>query len=355
MTITTLKNQIDHQRLQQAANWFALLADGDVSKQEQKDFELWLKSADNQQAWGFVDGVSQQFTNVRQSEYRNVALNALGSPEQIRYTRRSTLKLLSLLPISAFCAWGSYKYTPLGAKLGSSLQASFAGYINDYASDTGQIKHISLADNSHISLNTASAINVSFNDTLRLIDLVRGEILIDTAKDARPFEVQTTATRLRALGTRFSVRQFSDNAVQLSVFEGRVAIYRPNNESEIYPDTTQDWQGEQQAEHVVEAGQQIMISMSSATNIQTLPPTSTAQITWQQGLLLAEEITLAEFIEQVARYRTGYLGVSPEIAHLKIMGSFPIDDTDKTLAMLSKSLPIKINSITPWWVSLEPL
>ncbi|NRA85139.1 MAG: hypothetical protein HRU22_15620 [Gammaproteobacteria bacterium] len=40
-----------------------------------------------------------------------------------------------------------------------------------------------------------------------------------------------SGARLRALGTRFNVRQFSDNQVQLSVFEDRVAVYQTTDQA----------------------------------------------------------------------------------------------------------------------------
>ncbi len=341
MPNSSLTNKIEHQRLQQAASWFALLADGNASRQEHSDFELWLRSKENQQAWSVVDGVSQQFSNIRHSDHHSEALNSLGSPEKIRQARRSTLKLLSLLPISAFSAWSTYKYTPLGP----ILQASLANYVHDYATDIGKISHVTLLDKTQVSLNTASAINVKFNQYLRLIDLARGEIFIDTAKDIRPFEIQTPTARLRALGTRFNVRLLDNDNVQLTVLTGRVAIYRPTNKQATH------WQDESQAEQVVEVGQQVIIS---AHSVKLLDKKNVQRIGWHQGLLLADEITLAEFIDQLGRYRKGYLAVSPDIAHLRIMGSFPLNNTDKALAMLSNSLPVKVNNILPWWVSLEP-
>ena len=336
MTTQRALEQLDHQRLQQAAQWFAVFAGGEVSRQEHSDFELWLQSKDNQQAWGFVDGVSQQFAGIRHSEHRSEALNALGSPEKSRQARRDTLKLLSLLPMAGLLGWSSFKYTELGPR----VQAQFA----DYATEIGKIEHYTLADNSRVSLNTASAINVHYGQYLRLIDLVRGEVLIDTGKDPRHFEVNTGVARLRALGTRFSVRQLDDNRVQLSVFDGRVAIYREKNGQKNRPI-------EQFAEQIVSAGQQVMINRDT---IENLAPTNDKHINWQRGLLLADDITLAEFVEQLARYRSGYLGVSPQVAQLRIMGTFPLDDTDKILAMVANSLPVEVNSITPWWVSIEP-
>jgi len=200
--ITAIKDN-DYQCLKQAAQWFAIFADGEVSDREQYEFTQWLESKDNQEAWRFVDGVSQKFTNVRDSEHHEEALTALGNTNSnLNKTRRNTLKLLSLLPFGVLFSWAGYKHT----RLGPVIQASLAGYVNDYASDIGEISHVDLADNSQISLNTASAINVKYNNKLRLINLVRGEILITTTKDERHFEVNTAVARLRALGTRFSVR-----------------------------------------------------------------------------------------------------------------------------------------------------
>lgn len=345
MTNTTAIKDNDYQCLKQAAQWFAIFADGEVSDKEQDEFTQWLESKDNQQAWSFVDGVSQQFTNVRDSEHHDEALTALGNTNtdlnsNLNKSRRNTLKLLSLLPFSVLFSWAGYKNT----RLGPVIQASLAGYVNDYATDIGEISHVNLADNSRVSLNTASAINVEYNNKLRLIDLVRGEILITTGKDERHFEVNTAVARLRALGTRFSVRHFSDNTVQLNVFEGSVAIYQGENCQNHMPNTQPNQQ------YIVKAGQQVMIEQN---NIHTSVPVSDTQSSWQQGLLFANEITLEAFVEQVARYRKGYLAVSPDVANLRIMGSFPLDDTDKILSMLSNSLPIKVYSPLPWWQTLE--
>ena len=49
-------------------------------------------------------------------------------------------------------------------------------------------------------------------------------MLVDTARDPRPFYVQTPQGRLQALGTRFSVRLERDLTF-LAVYQGSVAIH----------------------------------------------------------------------------------------------------------------------------------
>ena len=75
--------------------------------------------------------------------------------------------------------------------------------------------------------------------------------------------------------------------------------------------------------------------------------------TWQQKVLYAENISLADLIAELTLYRHGYLGVSPAIANRKVVGAFPLDDTDLALAMIAKTLNVSVKKLTPWWVSLE--
>ncbi|WZB74169.1 FecR domain-containing protein [Achromobacter insuavis] len=86
-----------------------------------------------------------------------------------------------------------------------------------------------LPDGSRVWLNTASAFNRDFQPGLRRLHLVAGEILIETGTDKdRPFVVDTAEGRLRALGTRFTVRQEAD-ATLLAVYQGAVEIRTARN------------------------------------------------------------------------------------------------------------------------------
>jgi len=64
-------------------------------------------------------------------------------------------------------------------------------------------------------------------------------------------------------------------------------------------------------------------------------------------------MSLGEVVKELRRYRNGYLGIAPEVAHLRVFGSFPLRDTDNTLSMLASALPIRIQRTLPWWVSIE--
>ncbi|EPJ2812639.1 iron dicitrate transport regulator FecR, partial [Pseudomonas putida] len=69
---------------------------------------------------------------------------------------------------------------------------------------------------------------------------------------------------------------------------------------------------------------------------------------------LANDISLGEFSEQLRAYLPGHLGVAPQVQALRVMGNFPANDPERTLAMLESALPIKVRKTLPWWYSIEP-
>jgi transmembrane sensor len=70
-------------------------------------------------------------------------------------------------------------------------------------------------------------------------------------------------------------------------------------------------------------------------------------------VLTAENMSLGQLVEELGRYRHGYLGCDPAVAQLPVMGAFPLDDSDQALRLLGAALPVKVQRLTPWWVSIE--
>lgn len=86
-------------------------------------------------------------------------------------------------------------------------------------------RSLQLDDGSHLQLNADTALDIRFDAKQRLIQLYRGEILIDTDRDParRPFIVDTGEGRVRALGTRFSVRQLAGRT-RVGVLQAAVQV-----------------------------------------------------------------------------------------------------------------------------------
>ncbi|WP_010490260.1 FecR domain-containing protein [Pseudomonas sp. S9] len=314
--------QSDFRVLEQAAEWFAVLASESVSDRQRKAWQLWLASNPaHQAAWHRVQQISGQFQALPAAQ-REPAHNALRAGVR---TRRQVLSSLLLLVG--------------GAGLGLTVSRKpVQAWMADQSSTTGQIRQLHLADGAQLWLNSNSSVDIDYSLDLRLLRLWQGELLVDSAPDiqqpARPLCVDTVDGRLQALGTRFSVRMQQAGTL-LSVFEGRVRITCA-----------------QGASKVVGAGQQAWFDRRQIGPISQVSPARNA---WQRGMLLADDRALGDFISELAEHVPGHLAVDPRIAGLHLVGAFPLNDPERIYAALEASLPIRVNRRWPWWITLEPV
>jgi len=313
---------IAHAVLEQAAQWFALLRSGEASSQQREEWQRWLaQHGSHRDAWQFVQMVSQRFELLQDDTLRQPAVAALRATRQ----RRRMLASLGVLAGAGLLGWTAWRETPLG-DMALAWQA-------EHRTATGEIRRIVLADGTEMWLNTASAVDTDFGGALRRVQLARGEILIQTGHgDARPFVVDTPHGRLRALGTRFTVRLDGD-ATYLGVYEGAVEAHSAGGPL-----------------RVVEAGQQTLLRSGA---IDPVAAVQAARQAWSRGVLLAEDITLAELVRELNRYRSGHLAVAPDVAQLRVLGGYPLRDPAKALAMLESALPVRVRSTLPWWTTIE--
>lgn len=317
---------LSHASLEQAAHWYVQLNDQQVDEQARLRWQAWLaQSGEHQTAWNYVERVGQRFAAL-QEDQPHAASQVLRNTRRTPLSRRQTIKSLLILGSGGVMGWGAWRQT--------SLPDVLARWTADLATGTGETRETLLSDGSRVWLNALSALNVRFDDRQRLLLLRCGEMYIDTGKDQRrPLLVHTTEGRLRALGTRFSVRQEAQRTV-LNVYQGAVEV-RPHLGSI----------------QVVEAGRQLVFTQ------HLIPPTTPAVASaeaWRRGLLLADNMPLGELIEALSRYRHGHLACDPAIAALPVMGSFALHDSEQTLQLLEAALPIRVERILPWWVSISP-
>lgn len=328
MTGNTPANAPSHQAMEQAAEWFALLRSGEASASDRESWQSWLDSNnDNRQAWHYVEIISQRFAPIQSSPDRQAAATAYQKANSGQLSRRQVLLGLAVMAGSGTLAWAGWNH--------NTLTDMALAWRADYRTGTGKRRELTLHDGTRIWLNAASAVNQHYSADLRRLHLLSGEIMIQTAADpARPFVVDTPQGRLHALGTRFSVR-LGETDTLMAVYEGAVEVKTAISGTS----------------NVVQAGQQARFTGSTLAEPQTADP---ARKAWAQGILIADHIPLDEVVQELRRHRSGHLGLAPELAQLTVFGSFPLDDTDRALAMLANVLPIRIQHTLPWWVSIEP-
>lgn len=316
----------DHATLQEAAEWFALLRSGEATEHDRAAWRDWLDAhIERREAWQFVEAVSRRFDAFQSRDERDAAIETLRSTRPTQVSRRGVLNALALAAGVGLLGLATWQH--------AGLRNRVLAWTADYHTGVGDVRAVTLADGTRIWLNTASAFDVDYSSDLRRLRLLAGEVLIDTAKDAaRPFVVDTRHGRLRALGTRFTVR-CDDRSILLSVSAGAVEIRTGDGLTQI-----------------VAAGRQRRFTDSWVGEEGTA---SAAAEGWINGVLLAEDIPLADLIAELQRYRHGHVSVAPAVASLRVIGGFPLRDPDKTLAMLEDTLPVRVRHTLPWWTVIE--
>ncbi|PHV25920.1 Fe2+-dicitrate sensor protein [Janthinobacterium sp. BJB426] len=307
--------------LQQAAEWFALLESDAAGEAERAKWQRWL-DADPMHAstWQQVLAISGQFRSLPPAPARAALA---GGAAQGR--RAFAAMLVAAVGGVALWQWNK-REDDAGVALANT----------GYDSGVGQLRQLRLPDGGILQLDTDSLAELGYNATARRIVLRRGRIHVSSAPDtqqpARPLLVQTAQGTLRALGTRFEVRQF-DGCTQLSVEQGAVEITPLQGPAIVVP----AGQGAQFDAH------------HSAQPVAA----SAAAPAWTRRMLLADNMRLDDFLQELGRYRHGYLGCSPEVAHLRLVGAYPLDDQPTIFSMLEASLPVRVRQHMPWWVSVS--
>ena len=101
------------------------------------------------------------------------------------------------------------------------------------------------------------------------------------------------------------------------------------------------------------AGQQARFDANGLSgDIEALAPGAGS---WADGVLYAEQMPLADFLAELARYRPGLLRCDPAVAGLRVSGAFQLRDTDKILHALAATLPLRIARHTRYWVTVGPV
>lgn len=314
---------VTDESLEQAAEWYALLRSGQAAQEDHGRWQAWLAAdARHREAWSYVERISQRFDPIQRSPARRPATDAYRLARSRLTRRRALLGLAG----AGVLAWGSLRYGPT-----STLALA---WMADHRTRTGEIRELALADGTRVWLNTASAFDDDYDAQVRRLVLRSGEMLIQTAPDpARPFLVTTPQGELRALGTRFTVRSDGSDAL-VAVYEGAVEIR-----------TARSGQT-----RVIPAGQQ---ARYSATAIDGAAPADPAREAWSRGILIAQDIPLSEVLRELARYQTGHLGASAEVADIRVLGSYPLAQPERALAMLEAALPIRVQRSLPWWTTVQ--
>lgn len=296
---------------QAALAWLRLLHD-QPSSGDQLTFSHWLQAdpahaeayAQAQVLWELSEGPARTLADEEAFALQGYlsAINSSRRHSVLRWSGSLAVAACLLLMIGFGVGWQPLRWIDdLGA---------------DYVSAPGQIKTVTLADQSQVTLDADSAIAVDFSRGERHVQLRRGAGFFSVTHTGDPFVVDAEKGQARVLGTQFEVR-LQPLGARVTVLSGRVGV-------------TADKQAEHQ---ILTAGQQVAYGEGSAEKLHAVD--SEAQLAWRQGWLNYYKATLAEVVQDLQRYYPGRIVLlNDELAARRVSGSFPSKDPQAVLSSL---------------------
>ncbi|WP_088159268.1 FecR domain-containing protein [Achromobacter xylosoxidans] len=309
----------------QAAHWLVELQSDRVAADTFLRWREWREAnPEHERAWQHIESFQARLRGVPAPVAR-AALTAPGSP-----ARRKLVKALALALFAG------------GAASMLDEQRTWRRWVSDSRTAAGVRLNRSLPDGTQVVLNAGTAIDIQFTSTERTLRLINGELLVATAPDPalgepRPFLVRTGQGSIRALGTRFSVRDLDGR----SSAESLVAVF--NGAVELTPASG--------APVLLRAGEQGTLRRNTAAATGSA---NEDMLAWTQGIIVAQDMPLPAFLAELGRYRPGRLAWDEELAHIKVTGTYPTADTDRVLELLVDTLPISVSYLTRYWVTVRP-
>lgn len=354
--------KITEQALEQAARWFIDFQEAGNNPvatkpdlpNEQK-FTRWLQTAENQQAWQQISQIHQQYQNHQSqlhSQTQNNGHSANLLYNNVKLSRRGMLKSFAGLSCASWLGWQGYHSAPIRNQL--------AGLTADVSSVVGQSKSLAFSNNTQLWLNTNTAINTLANHELELLkgELYLNNLLSLTNSSAKPVATKLTTMINNKPLTLSTGTTMSDTNAEVSGASCAMLLNEDHSQCSIalYQGSASiSFQGQTRPLMV---GHNLLLTANkqgefNLANAPTKPLSSREKPPWVDGQLHANDIPLADFVAQLRRYRSGYIRLQTDLAHIRVAGVYPAFNSDAALDLLAKALPIRINYLTPWFVSIS--
>ena len=203
----------------------------------------------------------------------------------------------------------------------------------------GEQRTIELSDGTQVSLNANSRVIVQFDDLVRKVTLVSGEVLFNVIKhQPRPFVVVIGDKKVIAAGTSFVVRREepTGSAFAVTLVEGRVAI-EPITGPDVLPNERAT------GLKYLNPGERLRFADDSTEKRDS--PSIERVLAWQRGKLIFEDTSLSEAAAEFNRYGSNKITIDgPALGKLRVGGVFRIGDPSSFAQAMATAYHLRIIS-----------
>lgn len=323
--------------LAEATEWQVYFESAGLSTSD--EFVAWLNaSPDNAAAWEQVRGawslLDEHETSDAGAELRRLALadaDAVRASKprwwsSINAGQRIAAAALVVTVVGVLTAWGLTR-------------------PDTYSTSMGERRVVALSDDSRITLDSDSEVQVRYTKERRALVLSRGQARFDVAHDtSRPFSVAARGRQVIAVGTSFNIDTLGPD-LRVTLLEGRVVVAPEHAQVDVA-----SLRDRPISANAVTAGGAPLVELAAGEQLtmRTGAAPSVAEVSaahvsaWESGHLVFDGESLGSVIERMSHYSSQRLLIAdPRVADLRITGFFNAGDTAGFISTITEYLPIR--------------
>ena len=204
-------------------------------------------------------------------------------------------------------------------------------YTKKFNSKNKVLSNIKLPDDSIISLDSNTVLNIKYYEKTREVELIKGKAFFSVKSNRqRPFLINSNHTNVEVIGTMFEVSN-QNNLVNVNVKEGRVKVAKIFNESK-----------KPRILALLEKGQKV--SLNKYGEIDKLQDVSISSIAlWEKGKLIFKQDSLKDVMNEFSKYLDIQVAFETKLSSsYLITGEFEANKFEDLLKSLPLIHPISI-------------
>ncbi|RRN65244.1 FecR domain-containing protein [Caulobacter sp. 602-1] len=208
----------------------------------------------------------------------------------------------------------------------SRFQDPLAGAAT-YTTAVGEIRDVTLADGSVVTLDTATTLRARVDGKVRRLALDKGAAYFAVAHDrAHPFQVALADRQVIVTGTHFAT-SLRDGRARVELLEGSVEVTQPRPSTEpvrLVP------------------GDQVTYQAGGAVRREARIDPATA-VAWRQRRLVFQDAALSEVLAELDRYTDVRIRLAdPVLGRQRVTAMLPLDGRGTVIDRAAKVLPVML-------------